>query len=117
MKKSLLVILLAIFIVSPSFSQETSEMFNRLKGHYNNSKFKQLNEELPTPNNQHTASGAPGYEYTQQQVDYKMHIVLDDEKHRISGEETITYHNNSKGFSIKVLAKFLGEYKTLGAPT
>ncbi|RXP44826.1 M1 family peptidase [Lutibacter sp. HS1-25] len=96
MKKSLLVILLAIFIVSPSFSQETSEMFNRLKGHYNNSKFKQLNEELPTPNNQHTASGAPGYEYTQQQVDYKMHLVLDDEKHRISGEETITYHNNSK---------------------
>ena len=61
MKKSLLVILLAIFIVSPSFSQETSEMFNRLKGHYNNSKFKQLNEELPTPNNQHPTQARGKY--------------------------------------------------------
>jgi hypothetical protein len=66
------------------------------KGHYNISKFKQLDEELPTPNSQHTASGAPGYEYTQQRVDYKMDIILDDENQRIYGEEIITYHNNSK---------------------
>jgi hypothetical protein len=51
---------------------------------------------LPTPNNQHTASGAPGHEYSQQQVDYKMDIILDDDNQRIYGEETITYHNNSK---------------------
>ncbi|WP_298367098.1 M1 family metallopeptidase [uncultured Lutibacter sp.] len=66
------------------------------KGHYNISKFKQLNEELPTPNKQHTASGAPGFEYTQQKVDYDINIVLDETKHQIKGEETITYHNNSK---------------------
>ena len=29
----------------------------------NNSKFKQLHEELPTPNVYRTASGAPGQEY------------------------------------------------------
>ena len=66
------------------------------KAHYNVSKFKQIDEELPTPNNEHKATGAPGYEYTQQQVDYKIDIVLDEEKNRIYGEETITYHNNSK---------------------
>ena len=59
------------------------------------SKFKQLYEELPTPNVYRTASGAPGHLYWQQQADYKMNITLDDEKQRISGEETITYHNNS----------------------
>ncbi|CAM1343732.1 M1 family metallopeptidase [Tenacibaculum amylolyticum] len=66
------------------------------KGHTNQNKFKQLDELLPTPNNQHTASGAPGKEYTQQKVDYKMDIVLDDDKQRITGSETITYHNNSE---------------------
>jgi len=96
MKKTLLVILAAVFTITPFFAQETEQKEEKQKGHYNVSKFKQLNEELPTPNSQHTASGAPGYEYTQQQVDYKMDLVLDDENHRISGEETITYHNNSK---------------------
>ena len=86
-------IFLAFLVVSTlSFAQETE----RQKGHYNVSKFKQLNEELPTPNSQHTASGAPGYEYTQQKVDYKIDLILDDENQRIYGEETITYHNNSK---------------------
>ncbi len=66
-----------------------------LVGQYNNNKFKQLHEELPTPNVYRTASGAPGHEYWQQQADYKMDITLDDEKQRLYGEETITYHNNS----------------------
>lgn len=62
----------------------------------NTNKFKQLYEELPTPNAYRTASGAPGPWYYQQQADYKMNIRLDDEKQIISGEETITYTNNSK---------------------
>ena len=37
----------------------------------NYSKFKQLKEELPTPNSYRTATGAPGHEYYQQQADYK----------------------------------------------
>ncbi len=66
------------------------------KGHTNQNKFKQLKDVLATPNDQHTASGAPGKKYTQQKVDYKMDIVLDDEKQKITGSETITYHNNSE---------------------
>lgn len=57
--------------------------------------FKQLYEELPTANTYRTASGAPGHEYWQQQADYKMDIVLDDSNQRLTGKETITYHNNS----------------------
>lgn len=62
---------------------------------YNNNKFKQLKEELPTPNNYRTASGAPGHEYWQNEADYIMAVELNDEKQSISGVETITYHNNS----------------------
>jgi len=92
MKKIFSIPTLLIFITTSIFSQE----IERQKGHYNTSKFKQLHEELPTPNSQHTASGAPGYEYTQQKVDYKIAIILDDDNQRIYGEQTITYHNNSK---------------------
>jgi hypothetical protein len=95
MKKLLVAILLTIFSTS-LFAQEVEQKTAPQKAHYNISKFKQLQQELPTPNNEHRASGAPGHEYTQQQVDYKMNIVLDDENQKIFGEETITYHNNSK---------------------
>ena len=58
-------------------------------------KFKQLKEELPTPNVYRTGSGAPGPWYYQQQADYTMNITLDDEKQRIYGDEKIVYTNNS----------------------
>ena len=61
----------------------------------NTSKFRQLGQELPTPNVYRTASGAPGHEYYQQRADYDMSITLDDETQRVYGEETITYTNNS----------------------
>ncbi|MGB0521545.1 MAG: M1 family metallopeptidase [Flammeovirgaceae bacterium] len=61
----------------------------------NHSKFRQLWEELPTPNNYRTASGAPGHEYWQQRADYEIDVELDEEKHRITGKEKITYTNNS----------------------
>ncbi len=64
-------------------------------GHYNQNKFKQLYEEFATPNSYRSASGAPGPDYYQQQADYKMDIELDDKNASISGEETITYTNNS----------------------
>ena len=59
------------------------------------SKFKQLREELPTPNTYRTASGAPGHEYWQQRADYKIQVELDDVRQRIAGSEEITYFNNS----------------------
>jgi len=61
----------------------------------NNSKFKQLHEELPTPNVYRTASGAPGHEYYQQKADYEISVELDEKNHTIKGNEIITYTNNS----------------------
>lgn len=58
-------------------------------------KFKQLGPELATPNDQRTASGAPGNAYWQQRADYVMKIRIDDEKQILYGEETVTYTNNS----------------------
>ncbi len=61
----------------------------------NENRFRQLYNELPTPNVYRTASGAPGHQYWQQKADYQMSIELDDDTQRIYGEETITYTNNS----------------------
>lgn len=58
-------------------------------------KFAQLDIELPTPNEYRTAAGAPGHGYYQQKADYKMNITLEDDKQIIRGEEIITYTNNS----------------------
>lgn len=58
-------------------------------------KFAQLDIELPTPNEYRTAAGAPGHGYYQQKADYKMNLTLDDTKQMIRGEEVITYTNNS----------------------
>ncbi len=58
-------------------------------------KFKQLQQELPTPNGYRTASGAPGHEYYQQKADYVIDVEIDDEKQLLKGSETITYTNNS----------------------
>jgi hypothetical protein len=63
--------------------------------HTNKNKFRQLYQELPTPNSFRTASGAPGHLYWQQKADYQIDLELDDAKQRIYGDETITYFNNS----------------------
>ena len=61
----------------------------------NENPFKQLGQDLPSPNSYRTASGSPGHEYWQQQADYKMNIEIDDDNTKLYGEETITYTNNS----------------------
>ena len=106
--KQFFVLLLSLIIISTSIYAQENQQKNGQQAHYNINKFKQLHQELPTPNKQHTASGAPGYEYTQQQVDYKMDIVLDTENHRISGKQTITYHNNSKDNLEYLIASAIG---------
>lgn len=58
-------------------------------------KFRQLDEQLPTPTTIRTASGAPGHQYWQQRADYVIRATLDEKTHSISGTEQITYHNNS----------------------
>jgi hypothetical protein len=58
-------------------------------------KFAQIEELIPTPNEYRNAAGAPGYNYYQQQADYKMNISIDDETQILKGDEVITYTNNS----------------------
>jgi len=67
----------------------------QVKESYDENRFRQMYDLLPTPNGYRNASGAPGHMYWQQQADYKMDIRLDDENQRIYGEELITYYNNS----------------------
>lgn len=79
MKKSILFI--AILASGVSYAQQQ--------------KFAQLGTELPTPNEYRNAAGAPGHAYYQQKADYKISLTLDDDSQKITGEETITYTNNS----------------------
>jgi len=58
-------------------------------------KFEQLDQQLPTPNEYRSASGAPGGKYWQQQADYVINAELNDQNQSITGSEVITYHNNS----------------------
>ena len=62
---------------------------------YKEDPFKQLQELLPSPNDNRLASGAPGPGYWQQKADYHIKVTLDDEKQRLIGSETIDYRNNS----------------------
>ncbi len=57
--------------------------------------FRQLEEILPTPNDQRTASGAPGPKYWQQRASHHIKATLDDEKKTIVGWERIRYENHS----------------------
>ncbi len=67
----------------------------KIPGHGNQNKFRQMYQEFATPNTYRSASGAPGPDYYQQQADYSIAVELDDRNARLFGEETITYHNNS----------------------
>jgi aminopeptidase N len=59
-------------------------------------KFRQLEgEDWPTPTDYRNASGAPGYRYWQQKVDYDISARLDEPGRQIVGKGTINYRNNS----------------------
>lgn len=94
---SLLLLFLSLSVLAQHHGQKNEEPIDakNINGHYNINKFKQLHEELPTPNAYRTASGAPGYAYYQQQADYVIDATLDDQKQQLFGEASITYHNNS----------------------
>jgi hypothetical protein len=64
------------------------------KGNFED-KFRQLDEVLPTPNTYRNASGAPGHEYWQQKVDYRIEAELDEPRRRLTALETVRYTNNS----------------------
>jgi hypothetical protein len=64
-------------------------------GSNHGNKFEQLGTILTTPNEQRTASGAPGNKYWQQRADYNIKCELDEKNLLLTGSETVTYFNNS----------------------
>lgn len=97
MRKSILLsVFLSITVAFGSFAQEVkTEEKKRESGHYDENKFRQMYQEMATPNMFRTASGAPGPAYYQQKADYKMNLELDDKNKKLYGSETITYYNNA----------------------
>ena len=81
-----------LMISSPAPAQSDRDVIEKFS---QADKFRQLEEILPTPNDQRTASGAPGKDYWQQRADYVIDVELDDENQRIIGSERIDYHNYS----------------------
>jgi hypothetical protein len=51
--------------------------------------------DLPTPTSVRTGSGAPGKGYWQQRADYVIRATLDTAAKTVTGQERITYSNNS----------------------
>ena len=86
----LVVLILALLSASPAWAQGIQQT----KGSFED-KFRQLDEVLPTPNTYRNASGAPGHQYWQQKVDYKITATLDEAKRRLTARATVRYTNNS----------------------
>ena len=79
------------FFATTLFAQNT--MNNPTSNHGN--KFEALGTIIPSPNEQRTASGAPGTKYWQQSCDYDIKCELDEKNLKMIGSETVTYYNNS----------------------
>lgn len=93
MRFNLSFFVLLCLIVGSSFRLFAQDNENNTREH--RYLFEQLGKELPSPNSYRTASGAPGEQYWQQQADYVMQISLDEVNNVLSGQQNITYHNNS----------------------
>ncbi|MCC6399528.1 MAG: M1 family peptidase, partial [Flavobacteriales bacterium] len=78
---------LSLLVIGTALAQDSPR--------YGRDKFRQLDQELPTPNEQRTASGAPGHAYWQMKADYDITVEIDDASQKLTGTETITYHNQS----------------------
>ena len=91
MKKNLFLSCLVLITFTSIQAQNIQN--NASSNHAN--KFEQLGPILPTPNEQRTASGAPGSKYWQMRADYDIKCELDEAANKLMGSETITYFNNS----------------------
>ena len=85
MMRILILSLVALFSIS--FSQAQTQPWQ--------GKFEPIDNMIKAPTYYRTASGAPSKAYWQQRADYKIKAQLDEKNNTISGEETISYHNNS----------------------
>ncbi|WP_129715326.1 M1 family metallopeptidase [Pedobacter sp. SYP-B3415] len=85
---------LSILLMASAAAVVAQNIKNNPGSNHGNS-FEQLGTILPTPNEQRTASGAPGAKYWQQRADYNIKCTLDEKKLLLTGSETVTYFNNS----------------------
>ena len=99
MKKNVLLIAAAFCLFTTNIFAQHNHKKNRgvtpvpsYQNATDQNKFRQLDQDLPTPNVYRTASGAPGHQYWQNTADYTMDIRLDDENQRVYGTEEITYN-------------------------
>ncbi len=85
----------ALFVTSVCAGAAIGQDIHNNPGSNHGNKFEQLGTILSTPNEQRTASGAPGVKYWQQRADYDIKCKLDEKALTLTGAETITYYNNS----------------------
>ncbi|MBO9502086.1 M1 family metallopeptidase [Brevundimonas sp. A19_0] len=85
----------AALMAGSAMAQVSVGAVDQSRGTYEDA-FRQFEGEgWPSPNDYRTASGAPGYRYWQQQVDYVIDVRFDEDTKSLSGSQRITYHNNS----------------------
>ena len=86
---------LALSLATPSCQLEGSrkDWFRRPEPRPRETLFSPL--DLPAPNRMRTGSGAPGPDYWQQEVDYRIEASLEPDTRRIGASARITYTNHS----------------------
>jgi hypothetical protein len=86
---------ISLLIAGAAFQGLRAQNIQNNPGSNHGNKFEQLGTILTTPNEQRTASGAPGVKYWQQQADYDIKCTLDEKNLLLKGTGTVTYINNS----------------------
>jgi hypothetical protein len=82
-------------LASATQAQVSVGAADQSKGEYEDA-FRQFEgEDWPTPNVYRAATGQPGPEYWQQKVDYVIDVRLDEAGRSLTGNQRITYRNNS----------------------
>ncbi len=82
---------LFLLVVVTGFAQNSEQTEGKFDQHKTFSPFFYPNQGTQT----RSANGAPGPKYWQNYADYKLNVVLDTIKNRITGTAIITYTNNS----------------------
>ncbi|WAC59058.1 M1 family metallopeptidase [Brevundimonas sp. SL130] len=87
--------LAAALLASGAQAQVSVGAVDQSKGGFED-KFRQFEgEDWPTPSDYRNASGAPGYRYWQQQVDYDIDVALDEANRTLNATQVVTYRNNA----------------------
>jgi len=93
MRFSLFVVFAAGFPLAAQQGPVASNPLDTVSSVGERSPFRRL--ELPTPGSIRTGAGSPGPDYWQQRADYVIRATLDTSAQTVTGQERITYTNNS----------------------